>query len=107
MLGLVGRRVVSPSKNLSYLVRNQFTKTPICFSEKYDVNALPVDDGKKTPQQWANDRSGWIYVDSHDVKCDGGEFGHPAVFYKIVSSKKPTVCGYCGKIYALRDHRHH
>ena len=46
----------------------------------------------------------YISKDTETVKCDGGnqEFGHPAVYFKIIKNNEVT-CNYCGKKFVKKN----
>ena len=49
-----------------------------------------------------------IYVDEHDVACDGGggALGHPKIYLHIDDVKGEKDCPYCGRKFIYRAAGH-
>ncbi len=37
------------------------------------------------------------------IACDGGTLGHPRVWLQIDPETRKVECGYCGKVFVLKD----
>jgi len=42
-----------------------------------------------------------IFIDKESFYCDGGEFGHPRVYYTVKNGE--AICGYCNIKYVYKE----
>lgn len=49
-----------------------------------------------------------IYVDRREIWCDGGHgaLGHPRVYLRIDVDETKVECGYCDRLFILKDGAH-
>merc|ERR1711974_593506 len=78
---------VSGSVRAPVVAAHQFRA--LSSATAYEPSNLPLDTEHKSPQEMVTE-SEWIEVTSNNVRCDGGNEGHPAVYFKLVQPGKPT-----------------